>query len=99
MRYTLLHKIQAFRTNFELVCLFAVVALVADLGWVVHDVISNGISLAYILIGSGLAIAIAGTIWVMIRHNSVVVREIRHARLLTKLAAVKHKTKHGKSTK
>lgn len=60
----------ALRTDFELVCQASIVALVADLGWVFHDVLQNGMSLSYGFIGTGLVIGIVGTAWVLIRHHN-----------------------------
>jgi hypothetical protein len=63
-----LHR-QAFLTNFELACEFGVLALVTDFLWVLHDVSQNGISTAYILIGTSLLVAAFGTAYALYRHH------------------------------
>ena len=76
---------RAFLTNFELACEAGIVALAADLLWVVHDAIQNGFSIWYFLIGGGISIGIALTAFALVRHH----KHYTH-RLMRKLAGVGH---------
>lgn len=66
---TTYHK-KAFLTNFEIACEAGILALVADLVWLTHDVISNGISIWYILIFLGLSLGLGLTIFALLRHHN-----------------------------
>ncbi len=44
--------------DFELISLASIIALVSDLGWVIHDIMTNGMSIQYGLIGTGLLIGV-----------------------------------------
>lgn len=62
-------NIEALFSNFELIAVAGLIALLADLGWLGHDVYENGMSIWYGLVGLGLSLGIIITAYVVIRHN------------------------------
>lgn len=62
------HK-RAFLSNFEIACEAGIIALAADLLWVLHDVLANGLNIWYILIALGLGSAIGLTALALYRHH------------------------------
>lgn len=69
------HK-RAFLSNFELACEFGVLICIADLLWLAYDIISNGLSITYCLIGIMLLIGLFGTLYVLIRHHKTYTHRI-----------------------
>lgn len=67
---TQLH-LKAFMSHFELACEFGILVILTDLGWLSHDILSNGLSLSYVLIGLGLITGLVGTSYVLYRHHRV----------------------------
>ena len=65
---TKLHK-KAFLTNFELACEAGIVALVADLIWLVHDITNAGMSVWYAIVATGLIFGVAVTAYALARHH------------------------------
>ena len=63
-----LHK-KAFLTNFEIACEAAILALVADLVWLSHDIMANGLSLWYIIVFIGLFTGTGLTVFALVRHH------------------------------
>jgi hypothetical protein len=62
------HK-RAFLSNFELACEAAIVALVADLLWLLHDIVANGMSIWYGGVALGLILGVTFTIVALVRHH------------------------------
>lgn len=62
--------INAFLTNFELACELAIIITTADLIWLLHDILQNGLSIVYSLIGILLIIGLVGTSFVVYRHHN-----------------------------
>lgn len=75
---------RAFLTNFEIACEFAIIALLADLLWLSHDVVQNGFSLCYGLVGTGLTLGILGTSFALIRHHKYYVHRFASKRCRVK---------------
>ncbi len=91
--------LKASLTNFELACIAGVVIIVSDMTWLAHDIIHNGFSIIYGVIGGGMLIGLLSTIAVIVRHNMVASRryvadEARAKRKLCKRIA-KHKREHN----
>ncbi len=63
------HHIDAFLSNFELACEWSMVVIVADMTWLLHDVIQNGWSLSYVLIFIMMLSGFVGTALVIHRHH------------------------------
>lgn len=63
-----LHR-KAFLTNFEIACEAGILALLADMLWVVHDVLANGMSIWYFVIFLGLFLGNALTVFALCRHH------------------------------
>lgn len=61
--------IKAMSSTMEIIIIASVIALIADFGWVCHDVIDNGISFWYGLIGGGLMIATLMTVYALRKHH------------------------------
>lgn len=85
--------VKAFTEVFELVLVGSVIALVADTGWVAHDIYHNGFNWQYGFIGSGLVTATTLTIWACIKHHTMNFRKFASELLQIKLARQKHKNK------
>jgi hypothetical protein len=62
--------IKAMSNTIEICIIASIIALVADAGWVIHDVIDNGLSIWYILIETGLVIAALMTTYALIKHHN-----------------------------
>lgn len=73
-------------TNFELACEVAALICAADLVWLLHDILLNGMSIWYGIIGTGLTVGFVGILIVIYRHHKVYTN-----RLLSKIS------KKGKS--
>lgn len=69
-------------------CEFAVLITGADLTWLLHDVIANGISITYGIIGGLLVIGLIGTMYVLYKHHTHYTHRLVH-RYINKRA--KHK--------
>ncbi len=61
--------IKAFLTNFELACEAGILALMADLLWLTHDIVVNGAGIVYGVVGMGLAGGILLTSYALVRHH------------------------------
>jgi len=89
------HTIKAIGTNFELSCIFGLIITVADFMWLCHDILTNGFSITYSIIGSFLVIGILGIIFIIYRHNSHLVHKFNHQLLKKKVKIERYKTKHN----
>ena len=69
---------RAFLTHFEMACEFAVLITSADLIWLLHDVIANGLSITYIIVGSALLIGLLGTAYVLYKHHKRFTHRLIH---------------------
>jgi len=69
MRLTTKCHLKALSNTVELSLAASVTALVADVCWLAHDVITNGMSVTYAAVGTGLVIGLSVTVYAMIRHH------------------------------
>lgn len=60
---------KAFLTNFEIACEAGIIALAADLIWLTHDIIANGLSVTYVVVGTGLFVGLVLTTFAAVRHH------------------------------
>lgn len=88
------HTVKAIGTNFELSCLFGLIITLADFVWLCHDILVNGISVTYCIIGSSLLIGALGIIFIIYRHNSHLVHKFNHQLLKKKVKIAHYKQKH-----
>lgn len=61
--------IKAFLTNFEIACEAGILALIADILWLTHDIVDNGMSIWYGFIFIGLVSGLWLTIFALVRHH------------------------------
>jgi len=61
--------IDAFLTNFELACQLSMIVIAADMIWLIHDVLANGLSVTYSVIFTLMVIGFIGTGYVIHRHH------------------------------
>jgi uncharacterized membrane protein len=83
------HVLKAIGSNFELACVAAVIALLADLTWLSHDIFYNGFSIVYGIVGLGLIIGIVLTVIVIVRHNSKLTKKLDTTLLNLKLKRIR----------
>lgn len=62
------NAIQKLSTSFEILCAVSMAALTADLGWLAHDIFTNGFSVVYASVALGLFVGDLGTLYVWVRH-------------------------------
>lgn len=78
----------------ELLIIASIIAIIADLGWLMHDILVNGFSIAYALVlsglGSGLILTCYAGWW---HHVSNYKCEVK-TRLQNKLKISKAKKRH-----
>lgn len=91
--------VQAFVEVFELVLIASVVALLADTGWVFHDILVNGLSIQYILIASGLLGATAITVIAFLKHHANNYKNMVKVLLVDKMNIQRRKNKHSRGIK
>jgi len=68
--------IKALKESIELTIIGGLVALVADLGWLLHDILTNGLSIYYILVGTGLLTGTIITASALFAHHDKSVHKI-----------------------
>lgn len=85
---------KALSDTIELSLLASFIALVADMMWLLHDVYTNGGSLIYIFIFTGLMVGISLTGIALKRHHTSSVRELLRTLMADKIKVQKHKNKH-----
>lgn len=61
--------IKAFLTNFEITCEAGILALAADILWIIHDIIFNGMSIWYFFVFLGLFLGLVLTGYALYRHH------------------------------
>ncbi len=66
--------IRAMSSTMEIIIIASVIALVADFCWVLHDIVDNGMSVAYAFIGGGLFVAAIMTAWALRKHHLDIVQ-------------------------
>lgn len=88
------HTIKAVATNFELSCIFGLVITLGDFVWLIHDVIDNGISTTYCVVGMLLIVGMLGLVYIIYRHNISLVRRLNRKLLAHKIKVVHKKIKH-----
>lgn len=93
-KLTLTLKLQAFRSNFELAMIVSICVIMADMAWLAHDIFHYGLSIWYCVVGTGLFGGLIGSIFILFRHNSLLVRKFRASVKKEKLLILKHKRKH-----
>lgn len=72
---------KAFLGNFELACIFGIWICTTDLVWLTHDILSNGLSVWYVVVGFGLIVGNLGTLFVLVRHHQQYFRKLIHKRI------------------
>lgn len=90
------NRMKALSSNFEIVCIVSTIALIGDMVWLTHDILVNGMSLWYAIVGSGLITGIIGTITVLIRHYRTSVYWLNKETLKEKLKIAKARLRHSK---
>lgn len=70
MRLTTKCHIKALRNTIELSLIASLTALIADLGWLIHDIHGNGLSVVYVSVGTGLIIGIVLTGFAVYNHHT-----------------------------
>ncbi len=60
---------RAFLSHFEMACEFAILIVLADMTWLVHDIISNGLNVWYVFIMLGMLVGLVGTVKVLYNHH------------------------------
>ena len=76
MKYISTEHTKAFLTNFEMACEFSAITVAADLIWVAHDILINGLAISYVVIAVLLLIGLIGTIYVLYRHHKAYVHRL-----------------------
>jgi hypothetical protein len=90
------HKahLASFRSNFELMCLFAVLVITADMAWVIRDMIANNYEVFYFFLLGTLGIGNVGTIYILWTHHAKLVRKVRRTIMMDKLRYNRWLKKH-----
>lgn len=70
--------IKAFLTNFEIACEGSIIALFADLIWLVHDIIYNSFSIWYAFVFIGIVSGIVLTTFALVRHHKYYTKKVFH---------------------
>lgn len=76
---------QVLQHEFEAVCLLSALALLADFGWVIHDIYANGISIVYTGIAVSLFLALIGTCCICYRHHIYYFQQLRSKTMIDRL--------------
>lgn len=84
-------RLQALGSYFEMACVFSLVVILADMTWLLHDIIDNGMSIMYGIIGALMVIGFVGTVYVTIAHNQSMSNKHCHKIMLGKLDVLKRK--------
>lgn len=85
--------IRAMSSTMEIIIIASVIALLADTGWLAHDVYENGIGVWYTLVGMGLVSATLMTGWALRKHHLDIVQNGIKCLLTEKLAEQKKSTR------
>lgn len=88
--------LKAFSNAIELLTIAGALGLATDVVWMLHDIHSNGMSLSYGLLITGLITATVITIYAGIVHHKENVRCERDWHMKHKLMIQKSKAKHRK---
>lgn len=94
MKATQKCHVSAMMDVIEIALIASIVALVADLTWVLHDIVANGMSVVYAFIGGGLFIGLVLTGVSLYKHHVILVKQSRQSLLLMKLKIQKDKMRH-----
>lgn len=62
-------------TSFEVAAGAGIFALVSDEFWLLHDILTNGLSIWYILVGIGLLVGIIVTGYAWYHHHKHVIKK------------------------
>ncbi len=81
--------IRAMSSTMEIIIIASVIALVADLSWLLHDVYENGLGMWYSLVGLGLLSATGMTGWALRKHHNDIVANGIKLLLVEKVAEQK----------
>ena len=87
--------VKATLTNFELVAFAGATVIIADMIWLLHDIVENGMNVWYLMIGGLMISGFLSTIAVIVRHNRHLSKKYAHDLLLTALDHSKRKAKSG----
>ena len=85
---------KALKTDFELLLGAAALALIADISWLVRDIIVNAFSLSYALILIGLVISFVITVYILCKRHWYNLKQIRKSLIDEKISRLKYK-KHN----
>lgn len=88
--------IKAFSEVFELVLIGSMLALIADTCWVIHDIVSNGLSWQYVGIFTGLFSASVLTAIACVKHHKNNFGTIYHNLLDSKLKIQRCINRHNR---
>lgn len=94
MKIKVKNQFKSLQSNFEIVCIVSIVALVGDFVWLIHDIIANSLNIHYLITGTALLVGIIGTAFVLIRHNRVSTYWLNKETLKQKLQIAKAKRRH-----
>lgn len=83
--------LKALGSYFEIACIMSLVVIAADMTWLLHDILINGLSITYTIIGTGMLIGFIGTLYVTIAHNRSVSGKHCHRLLQSKLDIIKRR--------
>ena len=89
MKTHLKHILLSAGTLFELACIAGIIVIVADMTWLLHDILTNGLSIWYGLIGSFMLIGLCMTVLVTVRHNIEKTKKLDNKTLRIKLDSLK----------
>ena len=87
--------ISVLTTEFEFISIFACVALLSDFVWVLHDISTNGFSITYAIVSTGLFISLLGTIYICYTHHKKFFKLQLKSKLQEELKIHKRKAKQG----
>lgn len=87
--------VRAALTNFELAAIAGVAVILADMVWLTHDIVVNGFSVWYGIVGSMMILGLSATVGVIARHNRAHVVRTTHTELKAELRNCKRKSKRG----
>ena len=85
--------ILAMSSTMEIIIIASVIALVADMGWLAHDIWHNGMNLWYSVVGLGLSSGTFMTIYALRKHHRDTVTNGLKQLKLNKIAEQKQRNR------
>lgn len=83
------HRLRAFKTHFEIACLYAELVIISDFIWLLHDITHYGLKAWYAVVAAGLITGFIGTAFVIWNHNANLVQKFK-----AEFAVFKSKKRH-----